>query len=149
MLFAFLILKPKSQFILMTELLINSGTFCKTRRLTGTVILKITLRAEYGHSKQDRAVTKSLNRNGYWNRYVSNIKNYICIIMRGDRFAFPSVPVRTSLVCWSLLSLSLLANLKINKTAEGTEYFKNKFVCWVLSDVNSVLNWLEKNALKH
>lgn len=59
-----------SQFILMTELLINSGTLCKTRRLTGTVILKITLSAEYGYSKQDRAVTKSLNRNGVYKNCI-------------------------------------------------------------------------------
>lgn len=67
----------------------------------------------------------------------------------GDRFGFTSVPVRTSLLCWSLLSLSLLVNLQINKVAEGSEYFKHKFLSCVLSDVKSVLNWLEISVLKH
>lgn len=142
MLFALLILKPKFLVILMAELLINSGTFCKTRRLTGSVILKATLSAEYGHSRQDRTVTKSLNRRRVYN-------NYIWVIKMGDRLGFASVLVRNSLVYWNLLSLSLLANLQICKVAEGTEYFKDKFlcVCCVLSDVNSVLSWLEISVI--
>lgn len=56
-------------------------------------------------------------------REMEFTKKCIWVIKRGNKLGFASVSVMNPLVCWSLLSLSLLANLQTNKVAEGTEYF--------------------------